>query len=87
MNLYAYVLLGYDDEIIGVYSSVKSAYRDGLKQVNVTNMPVHYIHEGRLKKVSLSEVRTYFKDRSKGVLRLTSGRRTVVKIMKCPFLS
>ena len=87
MNLYAYVLMGYDDEIIGVYSSVKSAYRDGLKQINKTNMAVHYVHEGQLKKISLSEVRMYFKDRTKGVLKMTAGRRVVAKIMKCPFLS
>ena len=79
--------MGYDDEVMGVYSSVKSAYRDGLKLINKTNMPVHYVFEGSLKKVSLSEVRTYFKDRDKGVLHMTTGRRIVAKIMKCPFMS
>ena len=88
MNLYAYVLIDKNEEITGVYSSVKSAYRDGVKLCNQTNSPVQYINENNeLKKITLGDVRTYFKDKTIGVLRITSGHRTVVKILKCPFLS
>ena len=88
MNLYAYILLGLDDEIEGVYSSVKSAYRDGLKMCNRTASPVHIVERnGSLKKTSLMDVRAYFKDKEKDVLKMVAGRGTVVKILKCPFQS
>ncbi len=88
MNLYAYVVINKNEEIEGVYSSVKSAYRDAVKLCNQTNSPVRYVGEnGELKKVSLADVRVHFKEMTQGVLKLSSGSRVSVKILKCPFLS
>tara|TARA_Y100000310_G_C20053803_1_gene521803 strand:+ start:165 stop:410 length:246 start_codon:yes stop_codon:yes gene_type:complete len=77
-----------DEQIVGVYSSVKSAYRDGVKLCNQTNSQVQYLNEeGQLNKITLGAVRIYFKDKTEGVLRMSSGHRVVVKILKCPFLN
>jgi hypothetical protein len=60
-NINIYCLFDGEEQLFGVYSSIKAAHRDAIKLCNVGSSGVYYRQNGALQKPTLTLLRNTFK--------------------------
>jgi len=80
-KIYTYCLFDGEDTFFGVYSSLKSVYRDALHLTNKGPGNVHMLSPAGWEETSLTNLRNLFKGKFDTIIVFRSGQHTA-KILK-----